>query len=226
MRFSPLSLLSVVAIVTSIQDLVLAERPEDKRYFEPLDVTPQHVSEDESIQLDYDIVYVRAPRRGDEGRTYWAEVFHPALMDAGADLMLLHPDGTEAVLVNADDKESIADPFVSFDGEWVCYAKFHDLSKMATRQLPASGSDIYRIHVASRKIERLTYQQFTPNTGAAEWSHDFVTREQGKTHLPYGVFNLGPCPLPGGRVIFTSNRNAFDPPKGYSAPNAAVVRHE
>jgi hypothetical protein len=25
--------------------------------------------------------------------------------------------------------------------------------------------------------------------------------------------NTGPCPLPGGRVVFTSNRNAFRPPK-------------
>src|ERR1019366_4522096 len=37
--------------------------------------------------------------------------------------------------------------------------------------------------------------------------------EKGKTWLNYGVLNMGPCPLPGGRLIFTSNRNAFKPPK-------------
>src|SRR5262249_47038699 len=42
----------------------------------------------------------------------------------------------------------------------------------------------------------------TPNTGA------------GKLTQPYPVCNLGPCPLPGGRVMFTSNRNGFEMPRG------------
>jgi hypothetical protein len=205
-------------LLTMFATAAFAQRPEDKRYFEPLDVTPKPIATDKSVKYDYDIVYVRAPRRGDEGRTYWTEVFHPAKMDAGADLMLLHPDGSEEVLVKAGEKESITDPFVSFDGQWIYYSKFHDLSKMVTNQVPVGGADIYKLHLKTRKIVRLTTQEFTPNTGAAEWSKDFVTREEGKTYMPYGVFNLGPCPLPGGRIIFSSNRNAFDPPKGYSAP--------
>ncbi len=59
----------------------------------------------------------------------------------------------------------------------------------------------------------MTHQQFTPNTGAGNWSRDYRTPEPGKNSLGYGVFNMGPCPLPGGRLIFTSNRNAFRPPK-------------
>ena len=86
------------------------------------------------------------------------------------------------------------------------------------------GADIYKIHVPTRKIVRLTDQTFTPNTGAADWSKDFRTPEKGKTSLRYGVFNLGPCPLPGGKVVFTSNRNAFVPPRGYPADHAATVR--
>ena len=49
--------------------------------------------------VDYDIVYVRQPRFGDNTNTLWPEVFHPARLDPGADLMLLHPDGSEEVLV-------------------------------------------------------------------------------------------------------------------------------
>jgi len=49
--------------------------------------------------VDYDIVYVRAPRFGDNQNSNWAEVFNPGVMDAGADLMLLHPDGSEELLV-------------------------------------------------------------------------------------------------------------------------------
>src|SRR5262249_22892480 len=54
----------------------------------------------------------------------------------------------------------------------------------------------------------------TPNTGAAVWAKDFRTPERGKTTQPYPVCNLGPCPLPGGKVMFTSNRNGFEMPRG------------
>src|SRR5687768_3727162 len=64
-----------------------------------LDVPP--VSTHSAVKLDYDIVYVRAPRKGDNARSYWAEIAHPATVDAGADLVLLHPDGSEEVIVPA-----------------------------------------------------------------------------------------------------------------------------
>ena len=47
---------------------------------------------------DYDIVYVRQARFGDNVNTTWPEVFHPAQLDPGADLMLLHPDGSRNVV--------------------------------------------------------------------------------------------------------------------------------
>src|SRR5262249_48833817 len=103
-------------------------------------------------------------------------------------------------------------PAVSFDAQWVYYAHFRGLSK-ATKENPSpEGADLYKVHVKTRKVVRLTDQTFTPNTGAADWSSDFRTPEKGKTHLSYGVVNSGPCPLPGGKIAFTSNRNAFRPP--------------
>jgi hypothetical protein len=171
-----------------------------------LNVRPPHVSTDKSIRYDYDIVYVRSPRHGDKRRALWADFSDPTRMEPGADLMLLHADGKEEVLVEGKDG-SVMDPYVSFDGEWIFYAKFIDAQH--------TGSDVYKIHVPSRKIVKLTDQTFTPNTGAANWSKDFRTPEQGKTALRYGVFNLSPCPAPGGKVVFTSNRNAYVPPRGY-----------
>ena len=56
----------------------------------------------------------------------------------GTDLMLLHPDGSEEVLVEGGEG-AVADPFVSFDGEWVYYAKFHDQSKQPPWGLPPGG---------------------------------------------------------------------------------------
>jgi hypothetical protein len=177
-----------------------------------INVTPKHVSTDPAVKLDYDIVYVRAPRKGDAVGTNWPEISNPVFMDPGADLMLLHPDGAEEVLVKGG-AGSVTDPMVSFDGQWVYYTLFHDLTGASTAQGPAAGADIFKIHAKSKKIVRLTHQQFTPNTGAAAWSKDYRTPEPGKNSLPYGVFNMGPCPLPGGKIIFTSNRNAYRPPK-------------
>jgi hypothetical protein len=178
----------------------------------PIDVSPKPVATDKAVKLDYDIVYVRAPRKGDAVGTNWPEISNPVFMDAGADLMLLRPDGTEEVLVRGG-AGAVTDPMVSYDGEWVYYSLFHDMKGASVSRGPAGGADVYKLHLKSKKVVRLTHQEFTPNTGAANWSKDFRTPEAGKNHLEYGVFNMGPCPLPGGKVIFASNRNAFKPPK-------------
>src|SRR6266849_3902551 len=60
--------------------------------------------------VNYDIVYVRAPRYGDTRQSRWPEIFRPAALDPGADLMLLHPDGSEEVLVGGG-LGSVSDPF-------------------------------------------------------------------------------------------------------------------
>src|SRR4051812_32384998 len=75
----------------------------------PINVSPRPVASDPSVKLDYDIVYVRAPRKGDAVGTNWPEIANPVFMDSGADLMLLHPDGGEEVLVKGG-AGSVTDP--------------------------------------------------------------------------------------------------------------------
>jgi hypothetical protein len=171
----------------------------------------------------YDIVYVRAPRYGDDVDTKWPEVKDPIQMEPGSDLMLLHPDGHEEVLVPGGDG-AVVDPYVSLDGRWIYYAKFHDLRQKALnkqrRYASLLGSDIYKINVKTREIVRLTFQEWTPNTGAANWSRNHLANDsQGQNYLGYGIFNLGPCPLPDGKVVFTSSRNSFLPNKNGTFPN-------
>jgi len=163
----------------------------------PMNINPPAIASDKSVRYDYDIIYIRGTRRADGHEARWAEFSNPTNMENGADLMLLHPDGSEEVLVSGKEG-SCLDPQVSFDGQSVYFAKFTTASH--------KGSNIFKLHVPSRKLTKLTDQQFTPNTGAADWS---------KLKLSYGVFNLGPCPAPGGKIIFTSNRNAHVPPRGY-----------
>src|SRR5436305_45738 len=71
----------------------------------PLRIDPAPIASDPSVKYDYDIVYVRAPRSapGKDGRERQADVWPnaeaPTNLRASTDLMLLHPDGTEQVLV-------------------------------------------------------------------------------------------------------------------------------
>ena len=182
------------------------QKAPQKQYAAPLDMDPPPLASDASVKYDYDIVYVRAPRTRPDGVSKWAEVGDPRRMEPGADLMLLHPDGSEEVLVPVKGNESIADPQVSFDGQWVYYAKMHD-------NLRPEGADIYKIHVPTRRVVRLTEQKFTPNTGVRNWKEP-----------SWGVFNLGPCPLPGGKVAFVSDRNAFQAQNPGYTPNALALQ--
>ncbi|MFN7917484.1 MAG: hypothetical protein U0Q55_19210 [Vicinamibacterales bacterium] len=144
-------------------------------------------------------------------------------MPAGSDLMLLHPDGTEEVLVPGGDG-AIADPAVSFDAQWIYYARFHDQRRVAlnTQRNDASkaGADLYKINLRTRQTVRLTFQEWTPNTGVDRWgANDFDKKASGPVYLGYGVFNLGPTPIPGGRVMFSSSRNGLLPTKDLTFPN-------
>src|SRR5262249_19654418 len=173
---------------------------DDKPPQRPLRVDPKPIAKEKAVKYDYDIVYVRAPRSvkdrsGKKRRAMvWPDASQPFQMRASTDLMLLHPDGKEEGLVQGGKGASAA-PYVSFDAQWVYYTYFHDVSGQG-------GADVYKVHVKTRKTERLTRQQWAPNTGVVD----------GKTPLPKGVYNMHPCPLPGGRVAFVSNRDGFKAP--------------
>ena len=64
-----------IAASTGVAEAV---REEDRRYPEPIDVNVPLVSADKSVKYDYDIVFVRTPRKGDEARSLWTEIAHPA----------------------------------------------------------------------------------------------------------------------------------------------------
>jgi hypothetical protein len=210
--------LALVAVLAS-SSRTFADGEKEKLYLDPIDVHPKPIHDDPSVKYDYDIVYVRAHRAGDHShKEFYTEIARPVFMQPGADLMLLHPDGSEEVLVSGGEKGAVQDPVVSFDGQWVYYCVLHDLSHGGQFEIPPGGADIYKMHLSSRRVVQLTRQAFTPNTGAAPaWSADFITPDKGRENetnfLGYHVYNTGPCPLPGGKIMFTSNRNAFRPPK-------------
>ncbi len=166
----------------------------------PFLVDPPPVASDPTIQFDYPIVYIRAPRNPDDLPEI-ANTHPPTTMPPGSELVLLQPDGKEEVLVPASDTEAITDPYVSFDGEWVYFVKLHHVVAKKSHD-QSGGSDIFKIHVPSRKVVQLTQQGFTPNTGAVDPAKKPPMNGRG-------VYNLGPCPVPGGKLAFTSDRNGF-----------------
>lgn len=162
--------------------------------------------------IAYDIVYVRAPRDASRpGR--FSEVFRPFSMEPDSDLVLRHPDGREEVLVDAPPRGAVADPVVSFDGQWVFYSLFPDVVNMNEdpKFITRVGSDIFKIQIATRQVIQLTHGEWTPNVA-------------GPAKPPYGVQNTGPTPLAGGRIAFTSNRNGLEPSKGYTPLRCSCSR--
>ena len=211
------SIVFVMFMLGIATSAVAQDQPREELYPDPINVAVPSITTDKSVTYDYDIAYIRAPRAGDKvHKRYFTDFSSPVTMEPGADLMLLHPDGSEELLV-AGGEGSVTDPVVSLDGQWIYYTLLHNMKQASQWNPPKEGGDIYKIHMKTKKIVRLTNQQFSPNTGAANWSSDYRKSEDGKSHYEYGVYNMGACPLPGGRLAYTSNRDGFRPAKGYPA---------
>ena len=167
--------------------------------------------------INYDIVYVRSPRPGNNSNTFWSDAITPLFLDPGASLMLLHPNGSEEVLFSAGANGSVMDPSVSYDARSVVFTYFPNVRNVnpqrglnGTYALSYDGADIYRVDLLTRAVTRLTFQEFTPNTGNGA---NFDC-SQSQTNCPrVGVFNTGPAFLPDGRIVFTSTRDNFVPNK-------------
>ncbi|MCO6429245.1 MAG: hypothetical protein J5J00_00155, partial [Deltaproteobacteria bacterium] len=125
---------------------------------------------------------------------------------------------TDEVLVSGFDsatgkRGAIWDPMVSFDGEWVYYTRVYSVEKedftFNYYVYPLSGSDIFKIHLKTRKIVQLTNQKSTPLSSTDDWSigETVTPRKQ----LGRAVFNMGASPLPGGKIIYATNQNAYLP---------------
>lgn len=182
-------------------------KPTARRPWDSTRDLPPTLASDKSVTVDYPIVYVRVPRpypKSYSGINHLNQAGLHQTNAPGAELYLLHPDGREQPLVTVTPQESITDPVVSFDAEWVYFAKFHNMatgpSASMTMLQSRQGADVYKVHVATRKVIQLTKQERTPNTGAIP---------PGTESHPRGVHNLAPCPVAGGKVVFVSDRNGY-----------------
>jgi hypothetical protein len=180
--------------------------------------------------LAYDIIYLRAPRKGDATLTDWPEVINPVKMEPGTHLMRLRSNGTEELLFDGSAiggdpaKSAVIDPVVSFDARFVYFAYFPDVTSAGRNSqrnnVPREGCDIYRMELATRAVTRLTTQLWQPPFAGVKWSSNRLQASASdENYLGYGIFNMAPTPLPGGKIMFVSNRHGFLPNKTFTFPN-------
>lgn len=127
----------------------------------------------------------------------WPEAARPVNLEMGSDLYLLHPDGSQETLVDCGSECAVTDPFVTLDARAVLYSRCGD----------GDGCDVWRVDLGTRERTQLTH---------GEYEGDHAQTEP--------VYNLGPAPLPGGRIAFTSNRYGYRPPRriGIGPPTLQV----
>ncbi|HEV8631624.1 MAG TPA: hypothetical protein VGV61_15000 [Thermoanaerobaculia bacterium] len=155
--------------------------------------------------LPYPLVYVRAPYFGASAQnSVWPDTVRPLVPDPGAVLVVLSASGTREVLFPLAGYRSlidtpagrplsvgsVADPNVSFDGRWVLFTWYHDLTQRNGQRdgLSTAGADLYKLDLVNRQLVRLTTQRHTPNSGNGA-SFDPASSQSNFPRV--GVFNTG-----------------------------------
>ncbi|WP_440903480.1 hypothetical protein ACMZOO_11495 [Catenovulum sp. SX2] len=180
--------------------------------FNLLTVFKANATEETQAQglVDYDIVYVRYPATDPDGS--WVTISQGEQhykVAAGADLMLLHPDGSETVLVDCEVC-SVVDPYISNDGKTVYYALISEPEK-------ESASYIYKINLTLQPYTpvRLTFNDGFNSllyAGNQSYEHDQANWRD--------IRDMAPVPLADGRLLFTSNRAGLT---AFNAGTDAVI---
>lgn len=148
--------------------------------------------------IAYDIVACRAPVANSGFRNAFPDAVNYSLYaPRGTDLVLIHPNGTEEVLVAAGPNGACVDPVVTYDGRAVLFAKFDDPQNInVQRGLSWNPSHIFRVDLATRQVTQLT------SGSQVAW--------QDSAHQIdplYAKFDVAPLELPDGRILFLSNRD-------------------
>jgi hypothetical protein len=141
------------------------------------------------------IVYVRSVVPA--GRMSYLPATGANTLTEESDLLVIHPDGRIEELYDPGPGKAIIDPCPSLDAKWVY---FSICGATVPNWQTSSEADIYKIEVATKKLVRLTHQEKEPLFGP--W---YRRRGEG-SDAEAGVINAGPCPIPGGKLMFTSDR--------------------
>ncbi len=181
----------------------------------PTFTTPQ------AVGIQYDIVACRMPLPSTlpaDYRDWFPDVFNFSIfVGPGSDLVAIHPDGTETVLVSAGSvpiqsvpggvtrtsaNASIVDPLVSFDAKSIYFALFEDpIARHFQRKLPIKPAFIFRYSLTTGAVTQLTFDDQVD-----------VSDQFRQVAPPYAKLDVAPVELADGRILFLSNRaNVMEP---------------
>ena len=184
-----------------------------------------------SRPLPYDLVYVRAPYFGRPANSVWPDTVRPLVPARGAARRCSRRRQPRGALppraLPRPDRHprrqplsvgSVSDLNVSFDGR---LGAVHLVPRPDRRQLaarcglvcaPAPTSTSSTCRPAGWSVS--PRRSCTPNTGNGA---QVRPRRPERATPAIGVFNTGGTWAPGGRIVFTSNRNNFLPPKAMNS---------
>ena len=157
--------------------------------------------------VDYDIVYVRYPRAGDFTNVGMPAGEKPYHISGGADLMLLHPDGSDEILVDCDETQTVLDPTISFDGQWVYYVKLSGLVPTESIHKQQGAGFIYKMRLDG-SVQEIQLTDGSSGFETGKLAGNGAADEAALT-ARFGFRDLAPAPLPGGKILLLSNREAI-----------------
>ena len=112
------------------------------------------------VGIDYDIVAVKMPTPANPRARDWQDALGASLyIGQGAELVIIHPDGSEDLLFSGGPQTSCIDPSVSYDGKTVYFSMFRNPRIVNQQRLSLSRepAHIWKIDLATRKATQLTF---------------------------------------------------------------------
>ncbi len=149
--------------------------------------------------INYPIIACRMPTASNTGRNVFPDTANFSLyIGRGTQLIRLNPNGSVQVLFDPGPLGACADPVLSFDGGTVWFTVFVDPQDINTqRGVSRSPAHIWRLNLQTLQATQVTF-------GVEPVWTDTTHGVDAK----YAQFDVAPTPLPDGRILFLSNREA------------------
>lgn len=174
-----------------------------------------------AMAAEYPVAFLAHPRTSGWFFTQSvSEQYGGYVHNPGTDLVLMHPDGSEQILVVGEQPASgmiaVQDFCVDLDGQSIIYSHIHTIPNGV-----GLWCDLYRVAIATGEITQLTHaiSEWNPPRGANQYSTEIPPTQQIQGQWRSGrglhfqtVWNIGPCVVGDGSIVFCSNRQGMAPP--------------
>ena len=228
LRFLVCGIAATLVVAICVGGISTVHHTLEGQYRDPIDLNIPPIASDKSVKYDYDIVYVRAACDGDKVATDTGPRSPTRrIMDPGADLMLLHPDGSEEVLV--EPGQGLRHRPGRVVRRRVGLLRL--LPRPRRRQASAQPRRHGRGHLQDPRQDAEDRPADAPGVHAQHRRRRLVDglphaeQQDKRRHSSYGVFNWARARCPAGGSCSPATATASARRKGYPRDRAATVRH-